>query len=303
MKRSLTILVAGVVLAASTIGCDSQDIPPAFRGQMYDGAGKAALWLSGGDGLEGDILGPGTYYTGMYDSVRMVDCSDGVEHENLTSLTRDGIQFGLEAEITYAIDCSDDDVVKRVLTTLRPDQNGVIRSKTAYARYVRPSISEVVREAIAPHMANEVNTKRQDIIDAIQTRFAKSMQEGNRRFIKVSTLALTNMDFPEKLDQANVARAEQDILREKAVAERERVEAETETAMMRKALRAEQGGAEAAKIDAIGEALRRNPEYLQFHLQEMMPGIYEQAGEHGNLIITAPNPSVLVTPRPTKTGQ
>ncbi len=299
--RSFAMSIVVAVIAFSSFGCGSQDIPPAMRGQMYDATGAAALWMSGGQGLTGPVLGPGTYYTGLYDSIRMVDCSESVEHEGLSSLTRDGIQFGLEAEITYSIDCSDD-VVGKVLTTLRPNEQGVISSKSAYLRYVRPSIREVVREAIAPHMANEVNSERDAIINEIQSSFIKSMQDGNRRFVKVSTLALTNMDFPEKLDQANVDRAQQDILREKAIAERERVEAETETARMRKQLRTREGEAEAARIDIIGKALQRYPEYLRYDMQQRMSGIYREAGQQGNMVITAPDPNIMIQP-PTKSGQ
>jgi regulator of protease activity HflC (stomatin/prohibitin superfamily) len=262
---------------------------------MFDRTGPLALW-TGGNGLTGPILGPGTYYTGLYDMLRIVDCSESVEHEELQSLTRDGVQFGLEAEITYSIDCSDDSV-RDVLTTLRPNERHLITSKSAYVRYVRPSIREVVRESIAPHLANEINAERDTIIDDIRSRFAKSMEKGSRSFIVINTLALTNMDFPEKLDQANTDRAQPAILREKAVAERERVEAETETAKMRKQLRGRQGEAEAARIDAIGAALKRNPGYLRYDLQQRMPGIYEKAGLAGNLVIAAPSPTILVSPR------
>lgn len=291
-RRILTLALVTAVSAIAGGGCSSQDIPPAHRGQMFDRTGALALW-TGGEGLTGPVLGPGTYYTGLYDMLRIVDCSESVEHENFKSLTRDGVQFGLEAEIAYRIDCGDQRV-KTVLTTLRPDAQGVISSKSAYIRYVRPSIREVIRESIAPHQANEINTKREAIIGDIRERFAASMEKGNRAFILISTLALTNMDFPDKLDQANTDRAQQSILMEKAIAERERVEAETETARMRKKLRSREGEAEAARIDAIGAALKRNPEYLQYDLQQRMPEIYAKAGARGNLVITAPSPSVLL---------
>ena len=47
--------------------------------------------------------------------------------------------------------------------------------------------------------------------------------------------------------------------------------------------------AQAARIDAIGQALARNPEYLQY-------GIYEQAGANGNMVIAAPDPTILISP-------
>jgi hypothetical protein len=35
------------------------------------------------------------------------------------------------------------------------------------------------------------------------------------------------------------------------------------------------------RIEKIGEALRKNPDYLQFDLQQKMPEIYRAAGEAG----------------------
>jgi hypothetical protein len=58
-----------------------------------------------------------------------------------------------------------------------------------------------------------------------------------------------------------------------------------------------EGAETAARIDQVGAALKRNPEYLQFDLQDKMPDIYRNAGQSGNLIITAPNPTVLLPPK------
>jgi hypothetical protein len=55
-----------------------------------------------------------------------------------------------------------------------------------------------------------------------------------------------------------------------------------------------EGEIEGARIDAVGAALKRNPEFMQYDMQAKMPGIYEKAGASGNMIITAPNPTVLV---------
>jgi len=301
MKRSFSLALVVAIVAFAGIGCGSQDIQAAHRGQMFDRTGAAALWMSGGQGLTGPILGPGTYYVGLYDSLRIVNCAESQHHEELSSLTRDGVQFGLDADITYRIDCSDAHVGK-VLSTLTPNEAGIITAKSAYIRYAHPAISEVVREAIAPHLANDINKNRETIMGDIRRLFAESMEKGNRSLLKISTLALTNMDFPEKLDQANTDRAQQAILREKAIAERERVEAETETARMRKMLREREGEADAARILIVGKALQEYPEYLQFDLQRRMTNIYEKAGAQGNLVITAPDPTILLQ-RPTKTGQ
>ena len=86
-------------------------------------------------------------------------------------------------------------------------------------------------------------------------------------------------------------------MRDKAIAERERVKAEIETSAMRRQLAENEGAEAAAKIDQVGAALRRNPQYLQFDLQEKLPEIYRSAGIAGNMVITAPNPTLLMPPK------
>jgi hypothetical protein len=92
----------------------------------------------------------------------------------------------------------------------------------------------------------------------------------------------------------------QAILRDKAIAERERVTAEIQTMTMRRDLAEKEGEAQAVRIEKIGEVLRRYPEFLQYDLQTRMPDIYREAGEKGNLVIAALNPSVVVSPLRTE---
>jgi hypothetical protein len=80
------------------------------------------------------------------------------------------------------------------------------------------------------------------------------------------------------------------VLKDKAIAERDRVGAEIETAKLRQQLAEEEGKVEAARIEQIGGALARNPQYLQYHLQSKMPEIYSTAAAAGNLVIAAPTP-------------
>jgi hypothetical protein len=66
---------------------------------------------------------------------------------------------------------------------------------------------------------------------------------------------------------------------------------------MKRLLAQREGEAEAAKIDEIGAALKRNPEYLTFDLQQKMPEIYKTAGDKGNLVIAAPQPNLMIPAR------
>ncbi len=291
-----TALIAATCTVALTLGCASQDIPQAFKGRMFDRTGPFALFI-GGNGFTGPVLGPGSYFTGTYDEIRTVDCSMVTKREALTALTKDGVQFGLDIYVRFAADCGDKSVTV-LLATLTPDKDESISSNKVYETFVRPAIGEAVREVVSPFRANEINDKREEILALIRKRFVEIMTAREKQIVLVYEVNLSNLDFPDAMDAANTDRAVQAILRDKAIAERERVQAETETMTMRKQLSEREGEMEAAKIDKIGEALRRNPDYLQFDLQQKMPEIYRVAGENGNLVLTAPNPSVIVSPRP-----
>jgi hypothetical protein len=137
----------------------------------------------------------------------------------------------------------------------------------------------------------DLNEKREELLTNIRKRFFDTMHE--KRTIQVFELNLSNLDFPDAMDNANVDRAVQAVLRDKAIAERERVAAEIETMKMRRALAEQEGEVGAVRIEKVGAALRLYPEYLQYDLQSKLPDIYRTAGAQGNLVLAAPNPVAM----------
>ncbi len=73
MSSSKTMIMTfALLLVLFSSGCMSMDVPPAHRGQLLDRTGAFAFY-SGGEGFVGSVLGPGTYWTGIYDEIRVVD--------------------------------------------------------------------------------------------------------------------------------------------------------------------------------------------------------------------------------------
>jgi regulator of protease activity HflC (stomatin/prohibitin superfamily) len=288
-----------LAISVSLLGCASTDIPQAHRGRMFDRTGPLALWI-GGNGFTGPVLGPGTYYVGTYNEVYMVDCSMMTVKEPLQALTRDGVQFGLDVYVRFGADCSDQTVVQ-LLSTITPDRDHTISAGRLYEWLVKPSVNEAVRETVSPVRANDLNEKREELLSEIRKRIVDLMTQKEKNVVRVYEVNLTNLDFPDAMDQANVDRAVQGVLRDKAIAERERVTAEIETMKMRRELALQESEVGAARIEKVGAALRQYPEYLQYDLQTKMPEIYKEAGIRGNLVLAAPNPMtsapVIVSPR------
>jgi regulator of protease activity HflC (stomatin/prohibitin superfamily) len=313
MKSSIPILGSfAIVLSLGLVGCGSwQDVPVAHFGRRFSRRGP--IDLAGGAGFTGPVLPPGTYQLGPYDQMVLVDCATDTLHDPLTVTTQDGVEFGIDIYVRFSANCENQSVID-LLSTLSPAESHTITSQQLFDTYIRPALASVVREIISPHRANELNGLQQELVADIRERFTQDIEAQEGSIIQVYEVSLSNLDFPDTLDSANEQRAVQTIMRDTAVAERERVQAETLTAEARVLLAQRQGEADgaavaariqaesvaqAARIDAIGAALARNPEYLQY-------GIYEQAGANGNMVIAAPDPTILVTPErhgaPSTTG-
>jgi regulator of protease activity HflC (stomatin/prohibitin superfamily) len=290
--RTMTITV--LTAALFTAGCASEDIPQAYRGRMFGRTGALAFY-TGKTGFYGPVLGPGTYFTGTYDEIHKVDCSTLTVREPLSALTKDGVQFGLNIYVRFSADCSDAGV-QTLLSALPLDEGKNVSAMRVYQTYVQPAVGEAVREVVSPYRANDINDQREQILASIRKRFLEIIAHREKNITAVYEVNLSNLDFPDDMDRANTDRAVQAILRDKAIAERERVQAEIQTMAMRRDLAEKEGEAQAVRVERIGEALRKYPEYLQFDLQARMPDIYREAGEKGNLVIAAPNPSVVVSP-------
>ncbi len=326
LKRS-TMLFAMMGMLALGSGCSSQDIPQAHKGRMFDKTGALALW-SGGKGFQGPILAPGTYFTGCYPEVRMVDCGQRTIKEPLVALTKDGVQFSLDIYVRFSANCDEDKAVEKLLATLSPanlasapphdpkapqadgkhdvDAEPIeafpmltITSGQVYATYVRPALGEAVREAVSIYIANEINLKRDEMFSKIKDKFNeyldKKVVDGKDNFktVVVYSLNLSNLDFPDQLEKANVDRATQSVLKDKAIAEREKVLAEIETAKLDIVKQEVEATATAKKIDTIGAALHRNPEYY-------VRDVYFYAAEHGGSIMVPTNPNVILQMTPKK---
>lgn len=307
MKIGMKLTV--FALSALMLGCSSQDVPQAHKGRMFDKTGWLAFY-AGGRGFEGPVLGPGTYYTGVYPEVRLVDCSQRTIKESLTALTKDGVQFGMDIYVRFSANCDEEESVKQLLSTLTPgglvvktnDENSdpaethpelTITSRQVYSTYVRPALGEAVRESVSPFIANDVNGKREEIFQKIKERFNEVMNKGKVRFVTVFDLNLSNLNFPEQLVHANTDRATQAVLKDKAIAEREKVQAEIETAKLDIVKQEVEAQATAKKIDTIGAALHRNPEYF-------MRDVYFYAAEKGGSVMVPQNPNVILQMTPKK---
>lgn len=320
LKRCLTTaLFLSTTFALA--GCSSQDVPQAHKGRIFDKTGVLALY-AGGDGFKGPILGPGTYYTGIYPEVRMVNCGQRTTKEPLTALTKDGVQFSLDIYVRFSANCDEGKAVEQLLSTLspagapskpaadaKPDPNVdpepveleptlTIGSTQIYTTFIRPALGEAVREAVSGYIANEVNAKRDEVFEKIKSKFAEYVskaiaKEDGTKLVLIHSINLSNLDFPDQLEKANVDRATQAVLKDKALAEQEKIKAEIETAKLEVTRAEVEAQAKAKKIDIEGAALKRNPEYY-------IRDVYYYAADKGGSVMLPGDPNVILQITPKK---
>lgn len=298
MKPKQSALLVATLTVLS--GCATQDIANAQRGKMFYRSGLLSLYQGGG-GLSGHVLKPGTHFLGVYDELRIVDCTMTSVSEPLDTLTKDGVHFGFEIAVRFSADCSDE-AVDRILDSVSPDRGDVVSPTLMYGTFIRPAIGEASREFVSPYRANELNEKQADVLNGIKRRFQEIMTTREKKMVVIHEVNLKNLKFPDEMDAANLERAVQAVLRDKAVAERDRVTAEIETMRMRKELAEREADVAAVKIERVGATLKRFPEYLQYDLQTRLPDIYREAGARGNMVLAAPTPLSLpwhATPAPS----
>lgn len=323
MNRSIASRISRSVFFAGFVfllaGCSSETIPQAHKGRLFDKTGWLAFY-SGGTGFKGPILAPGTFYTGIYPEVRMIDCTRRTIKEPLNALAKDSVQFTLDIYVSYSADCDDDEAVKKLLSDLAPigkdvqsalekseekapveekdpletDPDLTVTSRQIYNTYVRPALGEAVRSTVSQFNANDINQKRDEVFKQITEKFATDINKGTKvTLVTTYSLNLSNFAFPKEMADANTDRATQAVLRDTAIAAREKVKAETETAQLKIKQTETEAQAEAAKIDTIGAALHRNPEYY-------VRDVYFYAAEKGGSIMMPTNPSVILQMTPKK---
>lgn len=305
-----------MILAASALtGCSSQDVPPAHKGRMFDKTGALAFY-SGGKGFEGFVLSPGTYYCGIYPEVRTLDCSTRTFKEPMTSMTKDNVQFALDVYITTSANCDSDKAVEKLLTKLAPvgqlaanvkdngassaapdekdpvetDPERAITSRQVYNTYVRPALGEAVRQAISSYDANDINSHREELFGKIKSKLDADLK-GDPSLVAVVNFNLSNFKLPDEMSKAAADQATQRILRDKSIAEQERIKVETQTALLDVAKVDAEAQAEARKIDVEGAALHRNPEYY-------IRDVYYYGAKNGGSVMLPTNPSVILQMTP-----
>lgn len=292
-------VLIGMMMAACAFlsGCNSDEVPPGFKGKMLDKTGVFALY-TGGNGFNQEVLPSGVYYTGVYDKVQLLECAEFTRKEKLSSLTKDGVQFGTDIYIKSQPNCDDVKSVNWIFNNIAPTDNVTIKSEQLYNTYVMPLLHNAMREAVAKQTASDMNTNREEVSKAFEDKFRAMLKSngGKPIVINVSEVSISNFNFPKELEKANADLALQPVLTKLAIQNREKIEqenkteqakvkAQTETEQLKIELEKTWAEAKVQHMKIIAKTIRDNPEYLKYDMQEKLPELYKSLGQNGNIIV------------------
>lgn len=255
MKKT-TLLMAMFAMVALTTGCDSQDVPPGYKGFMFDRTGALAGY-SGGNGLQTDtVINSGTHYTGLYDEIVGVNCQADANKESIAVLTKSDMKVTVDLRITYASDCSTKESLAAIVTKVeRTPDSPYVQPDQVFQTYVMPSIRESLRNNLAEVTIEDVKNVRSQLSTSIREDVEQSIKDKGFP-VKISLLTVSDITLPEaittKIREIEVARMEANKETEKMAASKVRLERELFEAQQDRKVQREQAekAKEVAQVNA-----------------------------------------------------
>jgi len=248
MKNSLKMFAIALISVIS-LGCN-EDVDPGYRGFVFE---KSMFGSSAGLDTS-DIVSEGSRYTGMVNELRLVDCRDAEQREQIEVLTKSDITVTIDLRLTYSAKC-DATSLESLLKEVPTDERNVVRSEKIYSYYVLPIVRESLRNYIAGITIEDIKNVRAELRNRIlQDLEAEIKSKGHPVDIKI--VAVSNMKLPlevvEKNRSIELARQDAELQVEKQKTSKVRLERELFEAQQERLVKKEQ--AERNRDVAIIEA-------------------------------------------------
>lgn len=271
MKRLLSILSVGC-MAIVLSGCGERvEVPPAYVGKVLTSEGYR----------EGNIP-PSKFRLPvcltLCDKLVVLEASDYPVQETMKLfMPKDQLNMAFDVRATLRIE-NTDSVVDSIFDRIPSQQtkssmnHGVISFDRVYKTYGIQKFRSITRQVMANYTINEIATNRQRIEKELFDRLAKAMQETP---IKVMTVALADVQFPQVIVEAKELAKEREVAIEKAEAEKQialaKAQAELELAEKDRAVRLTKAQTIKEENELVAKSV--TPQYLAYRRLEVMEAL------------------------------
>jgi regulator of protease activity HflC (stomatin/prohibitin superfamily) len=224
------------------------------------------------DGWNKEILVPGYHACYGWDKMYTMQTTEARATEELNVLVGGKVNLTVSIAVRFSIDIEKTDQIRDTFERVQVNEMKHISNSALYSIYLQPIVQSVPRGVIGEKADIEtVVSNRRDILLQIRKEVIERAKETP---IKISGVEITNWDWPKSITNAQ-ERLVQIQLQEKEAEARVRArlkeaEGELKVAEAQKLVAMKEAEAIAESNKIIGESLKQNPAYLQWHTVKAM---------------------------------
>lgn len=248
-------LVIAIILAATSFACNKQ-VPAGHIGRVQSP-----------EGFKPDILAPGYHPCNGRDVMYLMETTDVNMQIEMDVLCKDSLKFKFVIDMLVSVDTSKADLIKKAFQDLKPavvQEPGevlVITNEQLFLTYIRANAAQAAQRTISKYETRDIVNQGSEIVAEVQAAVILSSQHS---FVRVTNVAITNLDFPKVIEDAQEARAKRMVEIETAKADAEVESAKAQSKLALAEIMAKQKLLEAAAVADANKIIASSisPNYL-----------------------------------------
>ena len=279
LKNNIPAFAALVTLAIVLIVIFANS----FR--SVDPGHEGVLYRPFGGGIDtSTVFREGVHFIMPWDDVIEYDMRKKTKEMDLSVLDSKGLTVNISMSVIYRIKSGSSPVVHNELGADYAEQ------------IIKPQSLAIVRDIVGGYQAEDLySVKRNELQEKAETQLS---QELRRYYLITDALLIKDVDLPEQIEAAIIAKEEQEqrnLLAEKKKTEAfELAKAKVQTAKGDSASRVINEQAEAQAIKIKQEQLARSPQYIEYlRAQAVLETARKWNGEYGSGNVFGDSPVLL----------
>ncbi len=267
------------IIAMTLPGCSCADVGQGELGRIRTGSGWADK-----------LYKPGKWFVGPLSRMYRLDTTEDTYEEKMQILTADNINLTCTVEMRAGLNTTNKKGLLDIFNKVKADRSGFINREDIYRVYGKMILRSKPRELLGALKIDDIRKERGEL--GIKLDKAVRSELANTP-LSVTSVKITNIDWPELITQAMEEKKKREI------------EIEAEKAKIQKAMVAAEGRRQVAEEEAkiklieakmvadynktIADSLKKNPEFLSWHRIKMLS---EAAQGPNNAFIIIPYESM-----------
>lgn len=177
----------GFIAIALTLSACTERVPAGHVGRIQSPSG-----------FKDDLLRPGNHSAWGRDKMYLMETTDVNVEIPMDVLCKDSLVFKFTIDLLVSLDLTNPGIVKQAFEDLKPSKENVITVEQLFNTYIKPRAAQVAQNVISKYLTSELVEKRSAVTEEVIAAVLESSKNG---LIKIKSVSLTNLDFPDILWQ------------------------------------------------------------------------------------------------------